>query len=79
MDWLKLGFRQLLRYVGSLLLIITHYFFGTDGRSPQVLSQQAFGNERDVCERSGASMRDPLETFPLLARAAAQMRDNWQA
>ena len=24
-------------------------------------------------------MRDPLETFRVLARAAAQMRDNWQA
>ena len=42
-DWLKLGFRQLLRYIGSLLLIITYYFFGTDGCNQQVLSRQALG------------------------------------
>ena len=43
MDWLKLGVRQLLRYIGLLLLIITHYFFGTDGCNPHVLSRQALG------------------------------------
>ena len=45
---------------------------------PAGLKPASVGNERDARERSGASMRDLLETFHVLARAAAQMRDNWQ-
>ena len=46
---------------------------------PAGLKPASVGNERDVHERSGASTRDLLETFHVLARAAAQMRDKWQA
>ena len=63
-------------------LVIAHYyslFLRHWWAQPAGLKPASVGNERDVRERSGASMRDPLETFRVLARAASQMRDNWQA